>query len=254
MRARWIVTGLSLLALGLLSCEPESHSAPAASAADAGSVRIEKKTEVLKREGKEAVVRYPVFEGLPPAVLKELRSSAGLKAGTESSLEEWKAEFQDSWWLSEIDYEVTYNRNGLLSLTYSVSGVGAYPDTSTKDIVVDLKTGRRLTAKDAFRAGSLEDLAAKVDRMRAAAVERAIHRAEMTDEDVELAMGPVRESRFGIESLDRFRLGEKGITFVYDFGFPHVSEALEPAGEYFLGYEELRPFVNPEGPLGRVVR
>jgi len=61
------------------------------------------------------------------------------------------------------------------------------------------------------------------------------------------------QSRFGVENLDTFRLDDKGVTFVYDFEFPHVSEALEPAGEYFLSYEELRPYINPEGPLARLI-
>lgn len=41
-------------------------------------------------------------------------------------------------------------------------------------VVADLKTGRRLIAKDLFR--SQEELAAKVDRLRAAAVEKPSRR------------------------------------------------------------------------------
>jgi hypothetical protein len=253
MGARWIVTGLSLLALGLLS----------AGAADAGSVRIEDKTEVLKWVlEKEAVIHTPVFHGIKdPVVRKRLQESiaAGVREDTGSSPEEWKTEGDG--WLTGIDYEVPYNRNGLLSLAYKIEGLGPYPDHMEAYVLLDLKTGRRLTAKDLFRAGLLQDLAAKVDRMRASAVEKAVkeHRVllkewEMTEEDLEVIMEPAKQSRFGVENLDRFRLGDKGITFVYDFDFPHVSEALEPVGEYFVSYKELRPFVKPEGPLARVVR
>ena len=75
----------------------------------------------------------------------------------------------------------------------------------------------------------------------------------MTEEDLASAMEPAKQSRFGADDLNRFRLDEKGVTFVYDFGFPHVSEALEPSGEYFLSWEELRPYVEPGGPLSRVM-
>jgi hypothetical protein len=254
----WVAGWMLMMVLGLVAC---NRGAPAA---EATGVRIEKKTEVLKREGKEAVVRYPVFSGLPPAILKELQGSAGLKAGTDSSLEEWKADFEESWWLSEIDYEVTYNRHDFLVLTYSVSGVGAYPDTFVKDLVVDLKTGRRLAVKDLFKPALLQELAAKVDRLRQAEVEKTLqeHRLNfkenpdpsdpMTEEDLAATMEPATQSRFSVESFDTFRLDDKGVTFIYDFGFPHVSQALEPSGEYFLSYEELRPYINPEGPLARI--
>jgi hypothetical protein len=260
-----------MMVLGLVACDrgapaaPVAETTPAASApkpADGGrmNLRIEKKTEVLKREDREADVHYPVFSGLPPAILKELQASAGLKAGTDSSLEEWKAELQEQTWLVEIDYEVTYNRHDLLCLTYWIEGMGAHPSTSTKDLAADLKTGRRLAAKDLFKPASLEELAAKVDRLRSAAVEKAIqeHRPhleenEMTEEYLAEAMEPAVQSRFGTESLDRFRLSDKGVTFVYDFEFPHVHLALEPSGEYFLSYEELRPYVDPKGPLSRVI-
>ncbi|HET9229317.1 MAG TPA: hypothetical protein VFR31_21740 [Thermoanaerobaculia bacterium] len=67
-------------------------------------------------------------------------------------------------------------------------------------------------------------------------------------------MEPAKQSRFGVESLGTFRLDEKGVTFVDEFGFPHVSEAFEPSEEYFLTWKELRPFVNSQGPLSRIVR
>jgi hypothetical protein len=278
MRPKCCVTGWMLIVLGLIACgergpAAEAPAAPAAKPAE--SVRIEKKTETLKREaekeaeegaeeeaekGREADVHYPVFSGLPPAVLKELQASAGLKAGTETSLEEWRAEFQDSWWLVEIDYEVTYNRHGILCLTYRIDGMGAYPNTSTADLAADLQTGRRLTAKDLFKPAALEELAAKVDRLRSAAVEKATqeNRAylegnQMTEEDLMGTMDQAVKSRFGVENLDRFRLDDKGVTFVYDFEFPHVNEAFEPSGEFFVSYEELRPYINPEGPLTRLV-
>lgn len=42
-----------------------------------------------------------------------------------------------------------------------------------------------------------------------------------------------------------------GATFVYDFGFPHVIQALEPSGECFLSYEELEPAAGPGSRCGR---
>lgn len=269
MRPKFWVAGWMLLVLGLVACDRGAPVAPAAETTPAvpaptpaavRDIRIEKKTEVVKEEsGDEAVIHAPVFHGIAdPAVLKRLQETidAGVRDVTSHSPEEWKASGED--WLSEIDYEVTYNRHDLLSLAYVVAGMGAYPDEMHAYVVADLKTGRRLTAKDLFK--SHQELAAKVDRMRAAAIETAIQEFrpylegnQMTEEDLLSTMEPAREKRFGVENLDTFRLDDKGVTFVFDFEFPHVSQALEPSGEYFLSYEELRPYINPEGPLAHVL-
>lgn len=267
MRPKFWIAGWMLMVLGLAACDrgapaaPVAETTPAAVAAPKpAGLRIEKRTEALKQEDREADIHYPVFSGLPPAVLKELEASAGLKAGTGSSLEEWRTEFQDSPWLVEIDYEVTWNRHDLLCLTYRIDGMGAHPSTSREDLAADLRTGRRLAAKDLFKPASLQELAAKVDRLRVAAVEKAIQENRayleengMTEEYLLEAMEPAQRHRFGVENLDTFRLDDKGVTFVRDFEFPHVHQALEPGGEFFLSYEELRPYVNPKGPLARLI-
>ena len=51
-----------------------------------------------------------------------------------------------------------------------------------------------------------------------------------------------------------FQVGEKGITFLYDAGLPHVIEAFEPEGRYFFTYSELQRYINRGGPLGQFVR
>jgi len=260
MRPKCWVAGWMLMILSLIAC---GEGAPAA---EARQVRIEKKTELLKTDamgGRQAVINTPVFHGIKdPALLKEIQGSiaAVVRDASGSSPEEWVKEWKEDGggWLTEIDYQVTFHRHDLLSLAYVVGGLGAYPTEAEVSIVLDLKTGHRLTAKDLFK--SQEELAARVERMRAAAVEKAIqeHRAhlkemEMTEEDLMSTMEPAKQMRFGAENLDTFLLDDKGVTFVYDFGFPHVSQALEPSGEYFLSYEELRSYINPEGPLARVL-
>lgn len=262
---RWIA-GWMPIVLGLVACGQRGPAVevPAAAAArpaqdERSEVRIEKNREALKQDEAEVVIHTPVFHGIAdPAVLERLQASidAGVREVTGYSPGEWKTSGDD--WLREIDYAVTYNAHGLLSLAFSVSGSGAYPSTHQAYVVADLGTGRRLTARDLFKPASLEELAAKVDRLRLAEVEKDLreHRAHLEEDtaegDLTATMELARQSFFVVEDLDTFRLEDKGVTFVYDFGFPHVIQALEPSGEYFLSYEELRPYFNPEGPLARL--
>jgi len=41
---------------------------------------------------------------------------------------------------------------------------------------------------------------------------------------------------------------------MYGYNFAHVEQALEPSGEFFLSYQELKPFVRTDGLLARFVR
>jgi hypothetical protein len=215
-------------------------------AADTGSIGIERKTATLKGPEKEAEIHYPVFKGVADKALPgKIQQAAGLKAGTGSSLEEWKEEFKDSSWLTEIDYEVTLNRHSLLSLTYTQDGVGAYPSSSSQSLAVDLRTGKAITPKDLFKPASLPALAVRVDKALQAAVKKARHEWGEDLEGFEEALNV----RFTVASLSAFKLDERGVTFLYDFGFPHAALAAEPEEEYFLSYKELKPFIDEKGLL-----
>ena len=77
---------------------------------------------------------------------------------------------------------------------------------------------------------------------------------ENRDPDVKEAVdGAYDNLKFEVMSLDEFSVGPKGITFLYDAGFPHVIKALEPEGRYFFSYSILREYIKRDGPLGQFV-
>jgi hypothetical protein len=49
------------------------------------------------------------------------------------------------------------------------------------------------------------------------------------------------------ENLSDFTVSNKGITFHYDYGFPHVALALQPDGEYFFSWTTLKPYIKSSG-------
>ena len=63
----------------------------------------------------------------------------------------------------------------------------------------------------------------------------------------------VAERTFTADDLEGFSVGDDGVTFTFDYGFPHVVKALEPDGKYFMTWNELRPFIKRGGLLGRFV-
>jgi hypothetical protein len=207
--------------------------------------------DVAKRfpDRRTAVVTYPVITGLRnPAVLRRVRLALEFKNIFDYSLKEYR----EDPWLTEFNYLVNYNRNYFLDITFTQSGMAAYPDEQHKHFLISLKDGRIVTARDAFEPNKLNSLAAMVDRELQREIKRIAHENRSPDEK-EAINGAYDNLKFELKELDEFSIGPKGITFLYDAGFPHVIKAFEPQGKYFFTYTELKPYIKRDGLLGQFV-
>jgi hypothetical protein len=92
-------------------------------------------------------VRYPRVTGLTPALNKKVQAAISYQQVSDLNLKEELGETQ---WLEEADYKVGYNKNGLLDITLTMDGTGAYPSGFSRTVVVDLKTGNRVLPQDVF--------------------------------------------------------------------------------------------------------
>lgn len=233
-----------------ISSQPKIKAPP-------GSVNLQSKTAVLDfgKQGaafpdyKEAVIRYPVASGLTnAALLTQVQSAISLKQVLGQSLEEMRREYVENQWLTEVDYAVNYNRNNVLDLTYTVSGVGAYPSGFEKWVSVDLKTGRRLRAKDLFKADGLGAIAQSIDQQMQQNIRQKI--AEVRQQEPDFGTDAFANHRFQPKNLENFTIGKTGVTFHYSFEFPHVIKAAEPSGDYLMPYSQLTRYIRPDGALG----
>ncbi|MEO8433601.1 MAG: hypothetical protein ABI596_01795 [Pyrinomonadaceae bacterium] len=191
---------------------------------------------------KTAIVVYPVVSGLRnPVVLRRVRTAIDFKNIFDSSLDEYRSDT----WLSEFTYSVNYNRNYMLDLTFEQSGSGAYPDDQSKHFLFNLKDGSVMKATDVFEPGKLASLAAMIDRQLQSEIKQIV---KENGEDA----GDAHDSlKFEVSNLDDFSVGPKGVTFLYDAGFPHVIKALQPVGRYFVSYAKLSEYLKSDGLLGR---
>ncbi|HEV7683255.1 MAG TPA: hypothetical protein VGO68_14090 [Pyrinomonadaceae bacterium] len=199
---------------------------------------------------KRATITYPVVSGLKDArVLRRIQSILQIKRVFDSSI----AEYRDDAWLEEFSYEVGYNRNSILDITFSQTGSGAYPDDQSRHFAINLKNGRVFKASDVFIVAKFGALAALVD-------------AQLQDELKEIARESAKdlpeykeivesqgELKFAAKNLDDFSVSAKGITFLFDADYPHVIRAFEPGGQYFIRYEELKPYIKRDGALGQFI-
>lgn len=196
---------------------------------------------------RRATVKYPILVGGPnPAILKQAQETIGLKAVLGESIEEIEKDFKETGWLTRISYQVNHNKNSILQLTYQKDGYGAYPNTFYNYIAVDLKTGKAITAANLFSKEGSRKVAALINQEMQKRIQKTI--SQHSDKDIDLKPR-LANRQFQVKNLNRFVIEEKGIRFIYDFDFPHVSKALAPDERFFLKYEQLNPFLLPGGIL-----
>jgi hypothetical protein len=222
-------------------------------------VIVQPKRVVITRTGKavrdfperrKAIVRYPIVRGLTDAtVLRRLQNTLALKNVSGSTLAEYRREPG----LLSFDYKVNYNKNYLLDITFTDETEGAYPETHTKHFLISLKNGKVIKAAEAFNPESLAALARMADKKLKDEIKELLQANEedkSSDADQKsMVKDQLSELKFVVKNLDEFAVSDKGVTFLYDAGFPHVIRALQPTGEYFFSYAELRPQIRRNGPL-----
>jgi hypothetical protein len=242
----------------LLPLKALAQGAPSSSLTQrSGSITLQSKTAVLQHgkkgaafpDYKEAIVRYPVASGLAdPIVLKNVQASISLKQVLGQSLAEMQQEYRDNFWLSEVSYTVNYNQNNILDLTYTTSGSSAYPSSFDKHVSVNLKTGKRLRVKDLLKTEGFGSIAQMIEVMMQKEILQKI--AEFRKEDPDINKNLFTKHHFQSKNIEDFSIGKMGVTFYYNFDFPHVIKAAEPSGAYLIPYSQLRAYIRPEGALG----
>lgn len=257
LSARLLAPALLLAALAFVPAVPAAAAPPAGDRAVVGRRRVViVRTGALARqfpERRRAVVNLPVVGGLPdPRVLRKVRAALDLKNIFETSL----AEYRRDAWLQELDFKVNYNGRHILDISFWQEGIGAYPDTHHAHRTISLRTGDVLKARDVFEPGALEALAASANEKLRAEVAEQI---KVVEQDREITEKDALKEElsglsFKVEHLDNFMVGDSGVTFLYDAGFPHVIQALQPDGRYFFTYAQLAPHVRRGGPLGAFLK
>jgi hypothetical protein len=235
-----------------------------ASIAFSQTIIIQPKKTVYARKGKDIskekrtfTVIYPLFNGtMSPAAKKKLENTISYWRVFDTTL----AENMSEDWLSNLYYKVNYNKNGILDISLIQEGSAAYPDSQTYNYVVDLKTGERVKFADVFKSESLADFAKMVDKKlkaETAGIIKRVDKGEFGDNGKE-ADDSVKEQlnalEFTPENFDEFSISDKGVTILYDAGFPHVIQAAQPDGRFLFTWAELKPFLKADGLLGKFIR
>lgn len=190
---------------------------------------------------REGTIRRPILSGIPEPALSKAQKAVSFERVFDPGvpLEQSGAVGYD------YDEDFFVGR-GVLSITLKLELMGAYPTTESRQVNVDLKTGRTLLPSTIFQKTSA--LVAALEKARRESVAKAITAANAEDKET---IQRQLHGRFTAKNLSEFRVDEKGVTFVYDFDFIHAVKALEPEGRFLLPWSKLRPYVRKSSPLAR---
>jgi hypothetical protein len=196
---------------------------------------------------KTFTVRRPIAKAVTPALSRKITAAISPEKVLELNIREELNEYQ---WLEESDYKVLFNQNGVLCVELWMTGTAAYPDSVTKRVVIDIANGTAVRPSDVFK--DLPSLAKIVRKAQLAEIAAATK--EMKSDPDARPEELFSETNFTVADFKDFSVDAKGATFYYDYGFPHVIEALQPDGEFHFSWAQLRPFIRTDGLLARFVR
>ncbi|MEP6703986.1 MAG: hypothetical protein ABJB34_04200 [Acidobacteriota bacterium] len=192
-------------------------------------------------------VRRPVAKAATPALSRKITAAISPERVLKLNIREEMSEYQ---WLEEADYKVLFNQDGVLCVELWMSGTAAYPDGVTGRVVVDPATGAPVRPANVFQ--NLPVLAKIVKKAQAAEIATATK--GMKSDPEARPSDLFSDSNFTVADFKQFSVDARGVTFYYDYGFPHVIQALEPAGEFNFTWAQLKPFVRSGGLLARFIR
>lgn len=217
----------------------------------AQSVKVTSK-EVTYKRGKNAPEHKKTFTVNSPKVAgangRKIEAILDYEKNFGFNIQE---EIKETYWLDSADYTVNYNKNGILDVTIFLEGSGAYPSGTSKYLIINTKTGTRVKPSDVFiNLSGLAELGRKAQQTEIKTETARIKKEEPDFEPNEY----LGDAKFTTDNLWAFTVSDNGLTFHYDYGFPHVAKALQPDGEYSFTWTELKPYIKKTGLFGQFVK
>jgi hypothetical protein len=199
---------------------------------------------------KTFTITRPVIRASTPAVSRKIESALSYQRVFKFSIKDELGSIQ---WLEDASYDVGYNADNILSVGLTIEGTGAYPSSSTEYVVVDTRTGAVQTPTMVFT--DLGVLAAIVRRDQKKEVDKSIVEIrkdpDFRDPDPSTLFDG---TNFTIANLKRFSIDEQGVVFHYEYGFPHAIQAIQPTGEFFYSWTNIKKYIKRGGLLGPLAR
>lgn len=180
------------------------------------------------------------------------------------------------------DYQINYDKNNVLSISFFTSWMGAYPSEANINYVINLTNGEVIKPSDIFYPNKISDLVSLLNTKLQANVQQGLDFAKQQNPSGQegqcseqyvnegLRQGKgwyadystfTEQNLIASDSINgetpqyaSLKITANGIEFIYDFGFAHVIQACEPNGVIALTYSQLKNYIRPDGLLASEVK
>lgn len=212
---------------------------------------------------------FPKVRGISNAgILNNVNQILNFKNVTGFNLEDADVK-SSSGGLTNVDYQVNYDKNNVLNISFIMDYMGAYPSESTKNYSINITSGEIIKPADIFYQNKINDLIGvlnvklqdninqKIDLVRKENPSNQV--GECSESVINEAMqeGKSYDSNYGKfteENITGYKITSNSMEFVYNFDFAHVVQACQPNGVVTLSYSQLKDYIRPDGLLGSEIK
>jgi hypothetical protein len=147
--------------------------------------------------------------------------------------------------------EILYNKNNLLTCEIASAGIGAYESHDVGYVTYSLITGEPIAATALFKPEAVFAVQKFIVKQLEQYFKDELDGRDEDERSTLQELGdPFLENQRNNTALYDFSLTNTDLIFHVDWDFPHFAQALQPPGDVVISLEQLKPWVNPNGPLG----
>jgi len=206
--------------------------------------------------GKDSLIIYPIIKTSNASVSKLINDrlmsailspygddTLNLQSALKSSIEGG---------LARLYYEITYRKNGILSLIITGEGCGAYCSNWKTYFNFDLRTGKEIGIKDVIAESKLDHFQQIVWNDKIAALQlykeeekSFLEQKEIDSSIYDWVMEQVQNCIDHV-NLDEFFLSPQGIEIIDDCDMPHAIQSQTPTYNLRYTFPRINTFLKPE--------
>lgn len=244
----------------------DENEKPRQSSEHARPEKIEiKGTDEYRGEFSKEIFLPKIINLSNKTVVDSINKELGFESVIGESIEELKKSASG---ITAADYEVTYDKNDILSLDLYIDFMGPYPSIHHSNYNFNLNTGKHIELSDIFYKEKISTLVKMLNLKLSANIKGTLAWArennpdsrdgECDEDDINYQIDGNKQydsnyGQFNEQKLD-YLITSAGIQFHYNFDFPHVILACEPAQLDVMTFKELRDYIHPDGLLGNEIK
>lgn len=187
------------------------------------------------------------------AIVGKALSLQVLEAMSDKEAAKWKPATGPCEGLCNQSFDTEYDAHCIFGVKRTAEYMGAYPSVQWQWLYFEKHSGKVLKATDIFMPAKMKELVKHCKMAIADTITTA--RKAVPAEDLDLYnTGIEHMAPLTTQTLDKFSVENDGIVIHYDFEFPHAVLGLQPDGNIRLTPQDMQTFVNPDGPLGYLIK